>query len=296
MNKPLPLESARTTRLLRWLRSTYPRSYWFKVHGNPYQPKVVDIFGCMAGQTIAIEVKRPNRDLTLHQKKTLYELSRSGAVTMRAWDSGEIAKNLQKIAIDKLSAPVYSSYIDGRVSEFGAINSREGESEVMARKSAAPVKSKAKAEDIEELEDLDDLDEEDEDFEDEDEDEDDEDEEDEDDEDEDEDDEPPVKSKKTSKTVAKTATKTKAKAEAPKKARGNPGNLTPRRVAEGMVGAAAIAEELGIDAREVRVHLRKLGTEKSENGLYEWKAGSKPFQAVVKAVTKSRKDTAKAKA
>lgn len=216
---------------------------------------------------------------------------------MVAWEADEIDKNLSNLALDKLAAPAYIEI----VKNDSATSAKQKEKRDMAttKKSAAP-STKSKGKKVEdELEDLDDLDELDEDEdEDEDEEDEDEDDEDEDDEDEDEEDDEPVPVKKSSKKAAPVKAKgTKgAKAAPEKKGRGNPGNLTPRRVAEGMVGAAAIAEELDSDGRTVRVHLRKLGTEKSENGLYEWKPGSKAFKDIVKSVQKSMNAAAKEKA
>ena len=295
MRNPLPLESHRTTRLLAWLRKAYP-GFWFKVHGNAYQPRVIDIFGCCRGQTIAIEVKRPGNEPTARQKLTLHELSMAGAITMVAWETIEIAKNLSNLDLDKLSAAAYIEV----VKNASATSAKQKEKyEMAAKKSSAPsTKSKGKKveDELEDLDDLDDLDEEEEDDDVEDEDED-EDDEDEDEDEEDEDDDEPVPVKKSSKKSAPVkATKSKAKAEPTKKGRGNAGNLTPRRVAEGMVGAAVIADELDSDGRTIRVHLRKLGTEKSENGLYEWKPGSKAFKDIVKAVSKSMNAAAKEKA
>lgn len=147
---------------------------------------------------------------------------------------------------------------------------------------AAPVED----EDIDDLEDLEDLD----DFEDEDlEDEDDEEEDDE------EEEETPRKRNDARNARAKASTKpsavkttkpaAKSKNGATAKAKGNASNLTPRRVTEGMMGASDLATAVNSDARTVRVILRKLKTEKSDNGLYEWKAG-KSFDNLVKSVKK----------
>lgn len=158
------------------------------------------------------------------------------------------------------------------------------------RKVATKTRKAAPVEEVDDdLDDLEDLD----DFED---DLEDEDEEDEEDEDEDEEEETPRARNVRKQTAAKAATKpgkVTVKVPAAKskngatatKARGNAGNLTPRRVTEGMKGAADLATAVGADARSVRIVLRKLKTEKSENGLYEWKPG-KVFDGLVKSVKK----------
>lgn len=124
--------------------------------------------------------------------------------------------------------------------------------------------------DLEGIDDLDDLEEDLEDEEPEDEvDEDDEDTEDEDEDDEDEDDDEEVVVKKKSK-------KSKTKP------------TTSRAAANGKVGSAEIAKEAGIDARRLRMVLRKHEVEKDEeSGRYEWSSMKHP---TVKKILKWIKD------
>lgn len=93
-----------------------------------------------------------------------------------------------------------------------------------------------------------------------------------------------VKASRKASKVTSTPGKQKASAtkNRPEKAKSN-GNTPPaRRVAEGMKGAASIATDLGIEARAVRIALRKLNINKSDTGLYEWKG--REYDQVVKKV------------
>lgn len=207
------------------------------------------------------------------------ELRAAGALVAVVHSRKELENFLEK-ALDGQVDRVY----DESINRAHRAREREPDMPRTATKSKAkaPSKKSAREEPEDELEDLDDLD----DFDEEDLDE-------EEDEDEDEEDEAPARrSRSKAKPVAKASTKaTKTTAKAPAKVKGkssgNAGNLSPRRVTEGLVGVAAIAEELDTEARTVRVHLRKLEIAKSDTGVYEWKPNSRDFKSVVSQVRKS---------
>jgi hypothetical protein len=45
------------------LKQVYPKSWWVKIHGGPYQAAgIPDLLGCVEGLMIALEVKMPDGD------------------------------------------------------------------------------------------------------------------------------------------------------------------------------------------------------------------------------------------
>lgn len=57
-----------------------PRSFFFKVHGGPYQLiGLPDIIGCLDGHFVAIEVKQPGKEPTKIQATVLKQLAAAGA-------------------------------------------------------------------------------------------------------------------------------------------------------------------------------------------------------------------------
>lgn len=209
------------------------------------------------------------------------ELERAGVIVAVVWENRDCEKILSK-TLDRLHSPRYIVTTSQRTST----EQEKGETEMAPAtksksKPAKATKATRKApaqvvdEEDEDLDDLEDL----EDFEDDDDES----------EDDDEEPEPTVKAKRTTpgkatKTVAKSKTTAKNGSKPVAKARGNADNLQPRRLTEGMVGASAIAEEIGSDPRSIRTMFRSLGVEKNANGMYEWKPGSKQHQAIVKQI------------
>lgn len=53
----------------------------FKVHGNPYQPKVIDIVGCMSGVFFGLEAKVGKNKPTDHQSLTMQMIREAGGIT-----------------------------------------------------------------------------------------------------------------------------------------------------------------------------------------------------------------------
>ncbi len=134
----------------------------------------------------------------------------------------------------------------------------------------------------EELDDLEDDDEEDEDEDDDDEDEEDDEDEDDDDEDEDEDDEDDDEDEDDEE---EEAPKSKKKSK----------QRQSRAAANGRVGTAEVAEHCGVDARTLRMVLRKHKIEKDEeSGRYEWKSLNHPtVKKVKKLIDKGEADNIK---
>lgn len=54
-------ESRLQLKIQRRLKRTFKKSFWFKVHGGPYQEAgIPDLLGCVRGKFIALEVKMPD--------------------------------------------------------------------------------------------------------------------------------------------------------------------------------------------------------------------------------------------
>lgn len=76
-----PLERTIVERIRKALEA---RGAWtFKLHGDPYQPKGIDLFVCYRGRFIALEVKRPgySPDDDPLQTYILSEIAAAGGLT-----------------------------------------------------------------------------------------------------------------------------------------------------------------------------------------------------------------------
>lgn len=291
---PEPLEAARTRSLLSHLRRVWGGSWW-KIHGGPFQPRFVDIVGCLRGLFIALEVKRPHKRPTPAQVSTMDDVIRSGGVAGVVWSAEDIDWGLSR-GIDNSSDFPYGR---GNLVQT-EWRERKGEAHNMPsrrnRTGKSGTKSKAKVQEPEELEedegvdDLDDL----EDIEaelDELELDEAEDEESEDDEDEEVEEAPPAKKAKASKTTKASKNGKEAPVAEKSNRRGNVANLVVgKTLPEGMAGPNDIAKALKTDAKVVRRHLRKLGVDKTD-GLYQWKPG-KSLEDVARKVKKSIEEAA----
>lgn len=76
-------ESRLQKKIKESLEKTYEGSFWYVVHGGPYQRRgIPDIVGCLNGIFIAIEVKLPGKEHTLTgiQKHTIAQINESGGM------------------------------------------------------------------------------------------------------------------------------------------------------------------------------------------------------------------------
>lgn len=327
-SKKLPKESTRTTALLKFIKKTWgEQSFFVKIHGSPFQPRVVDIIGCFFGIYVALEVKRPDNSVTPRQEKTLRDIDKAGGFRAVVWSISDTKTFLESI-LDKASVMAYISHTNADADaptrkERGVHNMPSAKSKSAKAGKAASKTSKRSAkveepeDDIEDLEDLDDLDdfvEDDEDEEDEDE-EDVEDEDDEEDEDDgDEDEEPESVKTRSSRRAANDKTAAKAKASkkpsavkttkvsktekttakpaktATAKKSGTKPTPPTRALGEGFVGVKEMADELGVDQRALRLYFRKNDVAKNSDGRYAWKEGGRDYARELKKAQAHFKD------
>lgn len=67
------------------LKGAFPRSLFFKIWGGPFQVKgLPDLIGFVDGRFIAIEVKMPNKNLTLYQEEMNSTINFLGAIAIVA--------------------------------------------------------------------------------------------------------------------------------------------------------------------------------------------------------------------
>ena len=63
------------------LASEFPRSWFIKIHGSPFQPSgTADLLGCVEGLFFALEVKMPGEEPSELQKDSLREIRRAGGI------------------------------------------------------------------------------------------------------------------------------------------------------------------------------------------------------------------------
>jgi hypothetical protein len=72
-------ESNLQSTIKKHLKKEFPKSWWMKVHGGPYQiAGVPDLLGCVEGNFIALEVKMPDGDPpTKIQKQQMKRIKRA---------------------------------------------------------------------------------------------------------------------------------------------------------------------------------------------------------------------------
>jgi hypothetical protein len=76
-------ESALQRRIRKSLQRDFPDSFWFKVHGGPFQiAGLGDLIGCVSGIFFMLEVKHPDEDhpVSAIQKHRIKEVTIAGGV------------------------------------------------------------------------------------------------------------------------------------------------------------------------------------------------------------------------
>jgi len=69
-------------RIQKALKEAFPGSWWFKVHGGPFQKAgVPDLIGCVAGLFFALEVKMPDEEPTKLQVLTMRKIREAGGIS-----------------------------------------------------------------------------------------------------------------------------------------------------------------------------------------------------------------------
>lgn len=77
-----------------------PRSFFFKVHGGPFQQVgIPDLIGCLEGRFVAIEVKQPGKEPTKIQATILKKLAAAGAVVGVATSVEEARAIVERVGI-----------------------------------------------------------------------------------------------------------------------------------------------------------------------------------------------------
>jgi len=80
-----------------------PRSFFFKVHGGPYQiAGLPDIIGCYSGRFVAIEVKRPGNTPTKLQLAIMKKLADAGATVGVAYSVEEAQAIIDRVGVQAL--------------------------------------------------------------------------------------------------------------------------------------------------------------------------------------------------
>jgi hypothetical protein len=75
-------ESGLQRRIRERLEITFPHSWWTKFHGGPFtRAGIPDLLGCVDGQFFAFEVKRPGKQPTAVQLKTISIIRQAGGVS-----------------------------------------------------------------------------------------------------------------------------------------------------------------------------------------------------------------------
>lgn len=76
------LEKNLVAKIRRELGQEWPDSFWFKVPGTPQLAGIPDLIGCVQGQFVALEVKRPDTyyDVTPRQQANLNLARRAGGI------------------------------------------------------------------------------------------------------------------------------------------------------------------------------------------------------------------------
>ncbi len=83
-------ESKLQLKIRHALERRWPGSWWFKVHGGPFQPAgIPDLLGCVAGRFVALEVKMPGEEPSLIQCRTILAMRGAGAIAGVVYSADE---------------------------------------------------------------------------------------------------------------------------------------------------------------------------------------------------------------
>lgn len=97
----VPLESAITARIMRYLKDLAPDGWWYKVWGSGMQRRgVPDIVGLYRGRFVALEVKRPQLGRASEMQMHTIELIRAAGGVAEIVTSREEARAI----IERLEA------------------------------------------------------------------------------------------------------------------------------------------------------------------------------------------------
>lgn len=92
-------ESRLQTKIQKALQKEFPRSFFFKTHGGPYQRAgIPDIIGSVEGSFIGIEVKVPGRENTLTdlQQHTIDQINESGGLAFMSTNPEDAIDRIKK--------------------------------------------------------------------------------------------------------------------------------------------------------------------------------------------------------
>lgn len=92
-------ESRLQTKIQKALQKEFPRSFFFKTHGGPYQRAgIPDIIGSVEGSFIGIEVKVPGRENTLTdlQQHTIDQINESGGLAFMTTNPEDAIDRIKK--------------------------------------------------------------------------------------------------------------------------------------------------------------------------------------------------------
>lgn len=121
--------------------------YWMAIHGSPYQPRTIDIVGCLRGRFVGLELKRPKGKPTSHQRITLKRIQDAGGIAGVVRSKAEVRSLVRPLT----SSPACDNVISA--SPLGGKDSqKKGRRDTMS-----PKKRAVEAEEEEDLEDLEDL-------------------------------------------------------------------------------------------------------------------------------------------
>ena len=79
-------------------------TWWFKVHGGPYQKAgVPDIVACVSGRFVALEVKRPGNRSTARQLSCQRAIEKSGGIVAEVTSVEDVIELLRHHALVEIS-------------------------------------------------------------------------------------------------------------------------------------------------------------------------------------------------
>ena len=96
-------ESRLQRRIRQRLEQEFPRSYWRKIHGGPFQQAgLADLIGCVGGLFFSFEVKRPGQEPSEIQEIEMEHVRNAGGVAA-VIETPEEAVTIVRKVLEKFS-------------------------------------------------------------------------------------------------------------------------------------------------------------------------------------------------
>lgn len=130
--------------------------FWLSIHGSPYQPRAVDLVGCLKGRFVGIELKRPGAEATAHQAHTMSQIIESGGIAGKVFSKKSLKRLLYPLTNSAKSDKVEGGQ-GNRIAVSKQSSLKEATRKMAKNKKVQEPEEEEKEEDEDELEDLDDL-------------------------------------------------------------------------------------------------------------------------------------------